>query len=529
MPSRPRDAAPKIPRRTVSGISVSGEPGDRAAETERPGEFPFTRGRNALGYGDEPWVMGMYSGRSTPKETNTRIRSLIASGQSGFSIALDLPTQLGLDSDHPMSEGEVGQVGVPIDSIEDMIALLDGVELDKVKQIRTTANSIGPIAVALFVAAAEAHGYAPSQFKVMLQNDSLKEYVARNTHIFPPRYGLKFSVDVIEYCAKELPHWEPIELCGYHIRDAGANAVQEVAIAVANGLEYIREAEARGLSYESFGHSLYMFLSAGIDFFEEVAKFRAARRVWAGIVARQFGLTDERAALNIFCYTLGSVQVATEPLNNIARIGFQAMAAVCGGVQTLATSSYDEAIGLPTAAAAQVGLRTQQILAYETGVARTVDPLAGSYVVEELTDQLERKILDYLDLIEARGGGLQALQSGFYNAEIDRTSYEHQRHIESGELPVVTVNCFTSDPDAQAADGAAHDVQPPIIEGEQVRQLQLMRERRDATVVAARLDELEAIARAHGNTIPVLIEAVKARATVGEICDTLASVWGRAE
>ncbi len=322
-------------------------------------------------YRERLWVMGQYSGFGSAKQTNARIRQLLGEGQLGFSVALDLPTQLGLDSDDPRSVGEVGRVGVPIDSIRDMVDLLDGIPLDNVRQIRTTANAIGPLAVALFLAGAEAHGYRGDQFKVMLQNDVLKEYVARGTYIFPPDKGLRFSVDVIEYCARTLPHWEPIEFCGYHIRDSGSNAVQEVAIAVANGIEYIDSALGRGLGIDQFAESLFMFLSAHLDLFEEAAKFRATRRLWARLMRDRYGASDPSCRLNLFVYTLGSPQTAQEPLNNIVRIAYQAMAAILGGVQTLATSAYDEALQLPSEEAVRVSLRTQQILAYETGVART--------------------------------------------------------------------------------------------------------------------------------------------------------------
>ncbi|MGA7419196.1 MAG: methylmalonyl-CoA mutase family protein, partial [Acidimicrobiales bacterium] len=410
-----------------------------------PGQPPFTRGIRPGMYREGHWVMGMYSGQGSPTETNQRIRSLLSAGQTGFSVALDLPTQLGLDSDHPLAHGEVGRVGVPIDSLADMVELLDGVSLDKVAQIRTTANSIGPLAVALFVAGAEVHGYSPADFKVMLQNDVLKEYVARHTHIFPYRAGRDFSVDVIEYCATSLPHWEPIEFCGYHIRDSGSTAVQEVAIAVSNGIEYIQCALDRGLSLQSFAHSVYMFLSSGLDIFEEVAKFRAARRVWSDVMAQRFGATDDASrALNIFCYTLGGYQTANEPLNNLIRISYQALAAVLGGVQTLASSSFDEALGIPSQEAAHLGLRTQQILALETGVTRSADPLGGSYLVEALTDQLEEEIRAYMVRIEREGGAIGALESGFLEAEIDEQAFRLQNRIDRGEHPVVSVNQHVS-------------------------------------------------------------------------------------
>jgi methylmalonyl-CoA mutase, N-terminal domain len=493
-----------------------------------PGEAPFTRGIRPGMYREGHWVMGMYSGQASPRETNQRIRSLLSAGQTGFSVALDLPTQVGLDSDHPLARGEVGRVGVPIDCLGDMVELLDGVPLDTVSQIRTTANSIGPLAVALFTAAAKVHGYSPSSFKVMLQNDVLKEYVARHTQIFPYRPGRDFSVDVIEYCAKELPHWEPIEFCGYHIRDAGATAVQEVAIAITNGLEYIRCAVERGMAVESFAHSVYMFLSSGLDIFEEVAKFRAARRIWSDVLEERFGVTDPSSrALNIFCYTLGGYQTAAEPLNNVVRISYQALAAVLGGVQTLASSSFDEALGIPSREAAHLGLRTQQILALETGVTRSADPLGGSYLVEALTDQLEGDIRAYMTRIDEHGGAIGALENGFLEAEIDEQAFAVQRRIDNGEQPVVAVNRHV------LADPPTFLPTPPEprdlneTEATQVESLARLRRDRDSAAVEQVLEGVRGSARAGTNTIPSIISAVEANATVGEICQALADIWGR--
>jgi methylmalonyl-CoA mutase N-terminal domain/subunit len=491
-----------------------------------PGEYPFTRGIQPGMYRGGPWVMGMYSGRASPAATNDRIRRLLASGQGGFSIALDLPTQNGLDSDHPLAVGEVGKVGVPIDSLADVVELLDGIPLDQVRQIRTTANAIGPIAVALFIAAAQAGGYQPADFKVLLQNDVLKEYLARGTYIFPPRAGLEFSVDVIEYCARELPTWEPIEFCGYHIRDAGSSAVQELAIALSNGREYIGTALRRGLAIDDFGGSVYLFLAAHIDVLEEVAKFRAARRLWASMMREEYGSTSEATwAAKLFVYTLGSAQTAREPLNNIVRVAYQSLAAALGGVQTLATSSYDEAIQLPSDEAAKMGLRTQQILAYETGLSGTADPLGGSYAVEYLTDEIERRTRAQMRVIAEHGGALQALESGWLRDQIDDHSYQTQLRIERGEQAVVGVNRFVDDQQAGKLDfyEAGED-----FEAEQRERLARVRERRDTGRVDDCLSELIAAARRRQNTIPPILAAVHAQATVGEICSALASVWGRA-
>jgi methylmalonyl-CoA mutase N-terminal domain/subunit len=505
---------------------------DERAYVERigfPGSFPFTRGITPTMYRDQPWVMGMYSGRASPSATNRRIRDLLANGQRGFSVALDLPTQNGLDSDHTLAEGEVGKVGVPIDTVDDMTELLDGIVLSSVSQIRTTANAIGPLAVALFVAAAEINGYRPDEFRVMLQNDVLKEYLARGTYVFPPRAGVEFSVDVIEYCARELPHWESIEFCGYHIRDSGSSAVQELAIALSNGREYLDAALRRGLAIDDFAGGIYLFLSAHIDLLEEVAKFRAARRLWARLLRDDYGSLDDRVcAAKIFVYTLGSVQTAAEPLNNVVRIAYQALAAVLGGVQTLATSSWDEALQLPSEHAARLGLRTQQILAFETGLRSVADPLGGSYAIERLTDELEAATLAEMARIAERGGAIEALESGWLRREIDEHAYATQLMIERGELPVVGVNTFVQDGQEQADGFADEDGSAEDFEAEQRERLAIVKSKRDSTRVLNSLDAVVGAAAARRNTVPSIIDAVHAHATVGEICTALASVWGRA-
>lgn len=506
-------------------LDVAKSPQDQFEQLGLPGEAPFTRGVLPGMYREKLWVMGQYSGVASATETNLRIRSLLAQGQRGFSVALDLPTQNGLDSDHPLAQGEVGRVGVPIDTLADMETLFSEIPLDQVAQIRTTANAIGPIAVALFIAAAESHGYSPNSFRILLQNDVLKEYLARGTFVFPPRPALQFSVDVVEYCAQSLPGWEPIEFCGYHVRDSGSTAVQEVAIALANGIEYIEAALARGIDIDSFAHSVFLFFSAGLDLFEEVAKFRAARRMWHTLLKERFHARKaESLSANIFCYTLGSPQTAQEPLNNVIRISYQALAAVLGGVQTLATSSYDEALGLPSSEAVRISLRTQQILAYETGVARTADPLGGSYFVENLTDRFEAAAWDYLAKIDAQGGALQALESGWLHAELDDEAFRSQRSVDAGERVVVGVNRFSVDaPERVAATVTATNQ----TERDQIERLAKVKQCRDSDRVRVSLESLDKAAKAGENTIPALLEAVRAYASVGEICDVLAQTWGR--
>lgn len=515
--------------RTGSGIVV--EPvysslADGTAESlGKPGAFPFTRGVRPDGYRSGLWVMGQYSGYASPKKTNERIRGLLDRGQRGFSVALDLPTQNGLDADHPLARGEVGKVGVPLSSLADMEELLEGIPLDKVAQVRTTANSIGPVALAFFVAAARSHGHSPEDFRVMFQNDALKEYVARGTQIFPPDKGLEFSVDVIEYCAKHLPHWEPIEFCGYHIRDSGTDAVREAAVAASNGIEYLRAAQRRGLDIDSYAKNLYMFLSADVEIFEEVAKFRAIRRVWARLMRERFhAQRPESTALNLFVYTLGGSLTAQEPLNNVTRVAYQALAAVLGGAQTLATSSYDEAMSIPTAEAAHTSLRIQQILAHEAGVAKTADPLGGSYYVEALTDEMDRQISSYIERIDVEGGALAALRSGWLAAEIEEASYDQQLALESGEKVRVGLNAF-ADTGPSTHEFAVFETDTST-EAEQIERLRRLRETRDADAVAAGLEQVRRTARLGQNTVPAILEAVEAYATIGEIIEALKGEWG---
>lgn len=527
--------APSVLQETLSHIKVrpvyaSADLDRRGFDADRdlgvPGEFPYTRGVTRGMYRDQLWVMGQYSGYGSPAETNRRIRRLLEQGQRGFSIALDLPTQVGLDSDSPLARGEVGRVGVPIDTVDDMIELLRGIDLDQVRQIRTTANSIGPIAVALFTVASEELGSSPTRFRVMLQNDALKEYVARGTFIFPPAAGLRFSVDVIEHCARHLRHWEPIEFCGYHIRDSGATAIDEVAFAIANGIEYIDAALARGLTIAQIGHAFWMFLSAHLDLFEEVAKFRAARRLWARLMRDRYGAADEACRLNIFSYTLGSAQTLQEPLNNVARVAYEALAAVLGGAQTLATTSYDEAVQLPSEDAVRIALRTQQIIAYETGVARTADPLAGSYFLEELTCELEERIRKQLDEITDRGGALRALQSGWIGRQIDEEAYRQQRAIEDRERVVVGVNAFRT----EAVGGVRHRMTiDTSVEEAQIARLHASRASRDAAAVGRALDSIRAAAAEDRNTVMPIIDAIRVRASVGEIVSALKEIWGTHE
>lgn len=517
---------------TSAGIVVPPVVGARGehepAAVGRPGRYPFTRAINDTMYRDHPWVMGMYSGYSTPKETNERIKRLVAAGQRGFSIALDLPTQIGLDSDDPRARGEVGRTGVPIDTLADMEQLLEGISFDEIEQVRTTANSIGPIAVAFFLAAAEKQGFGSDSFRLLLQNDSLKEYVARGTYIFPPEIGLKFSVDVIEYCAKYVPHWEPIEFCGYHIRDSGSTAVQEVGVAFSNARGYLDEARSRGVDIATVAPHLFAFLSAGLDIFEEAAKFRAARRIWARMLHEEYGVPKNACGLRIFSYTLGSSLPEHEPRNNVVRVAYEALSAILGGAQTLATSSFDEALGLPSDEAVHTALRTQQILAYETGVRRTVDPLGGSYYVEWLTDEIETRILEYMQRIADQGGCVAVLKSGWLERDLTASAYELQREIERGERPVVGVNMLRSDTATAHSDVQAFALREGAAD-EQIARLNEIRSSRDNAAVRRTLAELRSSAMRGVNCVPQLLDAVRAYASIGEMCTVLKDVYGEAD
>ncbi|MFN8497928.1 MAG: methylmalonyl-CoA mutase family protein [Anaerolineae bacterium] len=496
---------------------------DYAADLNMPGAYPFTRGVSPTMYRSKFWVMGMYSGYGSAEEANERYRMLLEQGQTGFSIAIDLPSQCGYDADHPFARGEVGKVGVHIGSLEDMEILFAGIPLEQVRQIRTTANAIGPMMLALFVAAFENRGIDPRNARMFIQNDVLKEYIARGTYIFPPVAGVKLSSDVIEYCARHLKAWTPLAMSGYHIRDSGSTAAQEVGFTFANALAYLEETRRRGLSIDDFAPQLFTFLGASIDFLEEVAKFRAARRVWARLMRERFGAQNpESMKLRIFAYTLGGNLTAQQPLNNIARVAIETLAAVLGGVQTIATSSYDEALSIPTDEAVTVALRTQQIVAHEAGVTGTVDALGGSYAIESLTTHLEQEIMAILDRVETLGGAVRCVENGYYQGQLADAAYEVQRQIEAKERIIVGVNGYTSN-SASRIPVFEHNSET---EARQLQRLNDLRQRRDNASVRAALADLESAARAGENVIPALIPAAKAYATLGEMCDTLRHVYG---
>lgn len=407
---------------------------------ENPGEYPYTRGINPSA---NVWTMGQYGGFGTPAETNARFRMLLDQGLTGFSVALDLPTQLGLDSDNPLSLGEVGRVGVAIDSLADIEILMEGIPLEKISQVRTTANSIGYIWAAMFIALAEQRGVDPNKFGMFIQNDVLKEYVARGTQIFPAEAGLKLSVDVIEYLASNIPNWVPLAMSGYHIREAGSTAVQEIAFTFANAREYLDNALSRGISVDSIAPTLFTFLSSNIDFLPEIAKFRAARRVWAKLMREKYQTKNPASEkLRIFAFTAGSSLTAQQSMNNVVRTSIEMMAAALGGIQTMHVSAFDEALGVPTEEAATLALRTQQVVAFETGVLNSADPLAGSFELERLTDELESEIWKLLNSIEKRGGALECINSGYFVNEISENAYQLTAAIESGAKKLLVLMCF---------------------------------------------------------------------------------------
>ena len=505
------------------------EPDARYAEQlGEPGQFPFTRGVQPTMYRGRLWTMRQYAGFGTAQETNARFKLLLEAGQTGISTAFDLPTQMGLDSDSPRALGEVGRVGVAIDSVEDMHALLADLPLDKVST-SMTINATASVLLAMYVVVAEERGIPRGKLSGTIQNDILKEYIARGTYVFPPEPSLALIAETFRFCATEVPSWNPISISGYHIREAGATAVQELAFTFANALTYVQRAVDAGLRVDDFAPRLSFFFACHNDLFEEVAKFRAARRIWARLMRERFGANDASCKLRFHTQTGGVTLMAQQPLNNVVRVAVQTLAATLGGTQSLHTNGYDEALALPTAEAATLALRTQQIVAYESGVAQTVDPLAGSYYVESLTDEVERRALELLGKVEALGGSSAAIDARFFQEEIGRSAYEFQLAVENGSTVLVGVNKF--------ADGE----EPPIIpapnyaelEKGQRERLAAVRAGRDAAAVAKALDAIRAAAPAYAQAaasrqplMPLIIDAVKARATVGEISNLLRDVWG---
>ena len=508
-----------MPSRVDRPNPDSGADSDRLAP---PGSFPFTRGIHPTMYRGRLWTMRQYAGFGTAAESNRRYRYLLDRGVTGLSVAFDLPTQIGYDSDHPLAAGEVGRVGVAIDSLEDMSRLFDGIPLDRVST-SMTINATAIILLALYVAAGKRQGVDPRRLAGTVQNDILKEYVARGTYIYPPRASLRVVTDVVAFCERDLPRWHPISISGYHIREAGSTAAQELAFTFAHALTYVQAAVDRGLDVDSFGSRLSFFFNAHNDFLEEIAKFRAARRLWAALMRDRFGAAAPRAQqLRFHTQTAGSTLTAQQPENNVVRVALQALAAVLGGTQSLHCNGRDEALGLPTEEAAQIALRTQQIIAAETGVTETVDPVGGAWTIEALTDRLEGAARSLLERIDERGGVLAAIESGFIQAEIQEAAYRAQQAVDTGDAVVVGVNRFADD---ETTPIDTHRIDPRI-EADQAARVAALRAARDSEAARIALAAVERAAREGTNLVPPIIAAVEAPATVGEIADTLRGVFG---
>jgi methylmalonyl-CoA mutase, N-terminal domain len=495
---------------------------DYDSEVGYPGQFPYTRGVQATMYRGRLWTMRQYAGMGDADESNRRYKYLLSQGTTGLSVAFDLPTQIGLDSDNELAIGEVGKVGVAIDSIDDMMRLFDGINMEKVST-SMTINASAAILLALYIVTAQRTGREVRKLSGTIQNDVLKEYIARGTYIYPPAQAMRIITDIFSYANEHVPEWNTISISGYHMREAGSTAVQEVAFTLANGMTYVQAAIDAGLDVDKFAPRLSFFFNAHSNFLEEVAKFRAARRMWARIMRDHFGAKNAKSQmLRFHTQTAGSTLTAQQPENNIVRTALQAMAAVLGGTQSLHTNSFDEALALPTEQSARIALRTQQIIAYESGAAQTIDPLAGSYYMESLTNQIEANALAYLEKIEAMGGMLKAIERGFVQQEIQNAAYEYQKAVDKKEAIVVGVNGFALE----------HEKPIPLqhidesLERKQVERLRAMRAKRDQAKWQATVKAVEDTARGTGNLMPVIVEAVQAHATVGEISDAMRHVYG---
>lgn len=490
-----------------------------------PGEYPFTRGVQPTMYRGRLWTMRQYAGFGTAKESNKRYRYLLEQGQTGLSVAFDLPTQIGYDSDHPLSAGEVGKVGVAIDSLADMEVLLDNIPLESVST-SMTINATAAVLLAMYIVVAEKRGVSATQIQGTIQNDILKEYVARGTYIYPPKPSLRLITDIFQYCADNVPKWNTISISGYHIREAGSTAVQEIGFTLANGIAYCEAAIKKGLDVNTFGSRLSFFFNAHNNLLEEIAKFRAARRLWAKIMKERFKASSEKSQmLRFHCQTGGSTLTAQQPDNNVVRVTLQALAAVLGGAQSLHTNSRDEALSLPTEESVRIALRTQQIIAYESGVADTVDPFAGSYFIENLTDQIESKAEALIDKIDSMGGVIPAIEKGFIQKQIQNAAYRNQRKIESEEEFVVGVNKFRDD------DTEIEDITrvAPEIEINQINAIRNIKDSRNNSSVKNTLNKLQEAAQTTENLFPYILDAVKVYATLGEISDVLREVFGTFE
>jgi methylmalonyl-CoA mutase, N-terminal domain len=527
----------KMPERKTEFVNTSGIPVNRVytpldmegfdylKQLGLPGQYPYTRAVQPTAYRGRFWTMRQYAGFASAEETNERYHFLLKSGQTGLSVAFDLPTQIGYDSDHPLAQGEVGKVGVCIDSLQDMERLFQGIPLDQVST-SMTINSPCAVILAMYLAVAEKQGVPFDKLRGTVQNDILKEYPARGTYIFAPRPSMRLITDIFAYCTKEVPQWNTISISGYHIREAGSTAVQEVAFTLANGIAYVEAAIKAGMKVDEFGPRLSFFFNSHSDFLEEVAKFRAARRLWAKIMKERFQAQDPRSLmLRFHTQTAGCSLTAQQPLNNIMRVAFQALSAVLGGTQSLHTNSYDEALALPSELAVQVALRTQQVVAFEANVCDTVDPLAGSYYIENLTDAIEARAQEYIEQIDRMGGAVAAIEKGFIQKEIGASAYRFQREIEKGERIIVGLNRFQTHEEKLTG---LLKVDPSVGEKQRAR-LQELKNTRDNAAVQLALAELKTAAEGTDALMPPILKAVKALATLGEVCDTLRGVFGEYE
>jgi methylmalonyl-CoA mutase N-terminal domain/subunit len=528
LPARKRFPERKKEFQTPSGIPIPPvlSPGDADQNYLEnlgfPGEYPFTRGVQPTMYRGRFWTMRQYAGYASAKESNQRYHYLLNQGQTGLSVAFDLPSQIGYDSDDALANGEVGKVGVAISSLADMETLFHDIPLGEVST-SMTINAPAAILLAMYVAVSKKQGVETHKLRGTIQNDILKEYVARGTYIYPPLPSMRLITDVFSFCEKEIPHWNSISISGYHIREAGSTAVQEVAFTMANAISYVESAQKAGLDVDNFAKQLSFFFNAHNNFLEEIAKFRAARRIWARLMSERFGAKNPSAMkLRFHTQTGGSTLTAQQPENNAVRVALQALAAVMGGTQSLHTNSMDEALWLPTENAVRLALRTQQIIAYESGVADSADPLAGSYLVEYLTDQIEQRVNEYIERIDQMGGALQAIEQGYIQNEIQDAAYSYQREIEKEDQIVVGMNAFQID-EALELDRLQVD---PRIEEEQCRRLKVLRENRDSTRVSELLAKLEKTAQSDENLMPLFIECVENDITLGEICWVMRKVWG---
>jgi methylmalonyl-CoA mutase, N-terminal domain len=500
-----------------------GDPEQYLAKLGFPGEYPYTRGVQSTMYRGRFWTMRQYAGFSTAKESNERYKFLLAQGQTGLSVAFDLPTQIGYDPDDPMALGEVGKVGVSIPTLADMRVLLDGIPLDKVS-ISMTINAPAAILLAMVIAVGKEQGVEPKQLRGTIQNDILKEYIARGTYIFPPKPSMRLITDIFAYCGQEVPRWNTISISGYHIREAGSTAAQEIAFTLANGIAYVDAAIKAGLDIDKFADQLSFFFNAHNNFLEEVAKFRAARRLWAKIMRERFGATNPASwRLRFHTQTGGSTLTAQQPENNVVRVALQALAAVLGGTQSLHTNGRDEALALPTAEAARIALRTQQIIAYESGVTETIDPLAGSYAIEALTDALEAQAQAYIEQIDELGGALEAVEQGYVQQQIQEAAYQFQRGLEDGREVVVGVNKFVQEDELLRMEMQKLDT---AVESDQCARIQAIRAQRDNDKIAELRAQLVQAAQSNENLMPLFVTCVENDMTLGEICHTLRGVWG---